>query len=313
MINKKIVAFGVGCAILASSSVAFAGGAKKLDAIVSSMKLFFNGRSISGNMVTVKGVTYLPTSILTKNLGLKINSNVKKNILSITGKNNSSNEECANLKRQLKDLNKKLKSFEATSSKIKVYSNDQQLSMKDDKGNDIKAFVKNGTVYLPMKTVANSLGKAYSYDGANSSIYIGQHSSDKPSVMLSQLDYFDKYHNFGHWKLPKDNLGNMHDDNITSGYDSYNWRIYNINGKYSRIKGKFVVHYNYKDTRKQCILKILAEGKVIYTSPVITHGVEPVSFDVNIKGVLKLGVSFEEVNNYYCEDIFGIVDTGLYQ
>lgn len=46
-----------------------------------------------------------------------------------------------------------------------------------------------------MRAVGEAVGKAVQWEAKTSSVYIGQHKSDKPAVWLDELDYFDSSYN----------------------------------------------------------------------------------------------------------------------
>ena len=75
---------------------------------------------------------------------------------------------------------------------VNIYVDDVKLNPVDVNGRPVEVFIYNGTTYLPVRAVAEAVGKAVSWDGKKTrSVFIGKHDSEEPAVMLHELDYFD--------------------------------------------------------------------------------------------------------------------------
>lgn len=137
-------------------------------------------------------------------------------------------------------------------------------------------------------------------------------SAGKDKVPLIMLDYVASSSSDGGFKtygIVKDNLGNVYADGIggESGYDE-NWETYKLAKHYKRIEGKIVVNYDSRSNQTDDVYVKLYDGDtVIYTSPLITAGVEPISFSVDISDVDTLKISFKGTN------IVRLVDVYLYK
>jgi len=185
-------------------------------------------------------------------------------------------------------------------------------------------FSYNGTTYLPARAVSIAVGKPISWDGKTQSVYIGKHDSQMPVAMLIDLEYFDRDGNeFKKLQNAKDNLGNEYTDGITvyekngTGNAGSSWEEYKTNGMYKKLKGKIILNYDKRDSSSVGRFKVYGDDLLLYNSPEITKGVEPVDFDIDLEGVLKLKVEFlgiSETQIWGAESIkFSIVDAGLYQ
>ena len=75
-------------------------------------------------------------------------------------------------------------------SGVDIYVDDARLDARDANGNPVEVFIYNGTTYLPVRAVGEAVGKAVQWEAKTSSVYIGQHKSDKPAVWLDEFDYF---------------------------------------------------------------------------------------------------------------------------
>jgi len=196
----------------------------------------------------------------------------------------------------------------AVFSNIKIYVDDLLIHPKDGQGNPVEPFIYQGTVYLPVRAVAEALGKPVSWDGATNSVYIGKHDSDTPVVMLNQLDYFHQSRSWFKVEFPKDNLGNTYTEGLTH-YGSTASRDYILDGKYSRMRGTFILRYRSRSTSGKYMLKIYGDDKLLYSFSEMTAGVRPVEFEVDLTGVLQMRIEMSTGNNAHAL----IVDTGLYQ
>lgn len=192
---------------------------------------------------------------------------------------------------------------------VRIFVDDVQLS-------GAEGFIYNGTTYLPVRKISDAVGKAVTWDGRTKSVYIGKHESSEPAVMLADLDYFNAKYGFGHVKSIQDNLGMTYHDaiDIVMGIGEYVFEEYKLNGKYSKIKGRAILSYEDRNNSKKSWFKIYGDGKLIYTSPDFTGGVEPVDFEVDLSGVLELKIETDSEGSmlYSAPDIY-LVNTGLYQ
>lgn len=54
---------------------------------------------------------------------------------------------------------------------IKIYINNSLTAPKDGNGNPVEPFIYNGTTYLPLRAIAEALGKEVTWDGSTK-VYI---------------------------------------------------------------------------------------------------------------------------------------------
>lgn len=182
-------------------------------------------------------------------------------------------------------------------SGIGVYLDDKKLDPKDANGNPVEVFSYNGTTYLPVRAVSEALNIPIQWDGSTQSVYLGKHTGDKPAVWVSELDYFDKKEYWNFDKTTKDNLGNEHKHSIQSQVWNSNYVTYKLNEQYSNLSGLFYQIYDKRSTNGQTTLSIYADGEVIWTATV-KAGIDPVEFNLNVKGVNELKLSLEGAYTY---------------
>lgn len=137
---------------------------------------------------------------------------------------------------------------------------------------------------------ANNEPKEYKYN-----------TMDRDIVPLYLLDYFRSSDKFGagfsYYSSVKDNMNNVYADGIGGNSDYLNWQEYKIGGNYNSVQGKIILNYDYKEQESsETYVNIYGDSKLLYTSPLITVGQQPVEFDVNIEGIDKLRISIEGRN-----------------
>lgn len=186
---------------------------------------------------------------------------------------------------------------------VNIYIDDQKLDPTDANGNPVEAFVYNGTTYLPVRALSEALGKTVQWDGKTSSVYVGKHSSDRPAVWLKDLDYYTRTGGeFKYYTSEKDNYGNTH-NNILSGFGDCS-ETFMINGQYTAISGVFFQPYAYRASDYGKRLEIYGDGELLYKATVCggAQSVKPISFKVDITGVLELKIQFSDVDYYHVGD-----------
>lgn len=201
--------------------------------------------------------------------------------------------------------------YDVIANGIKIVIDGQKLNPTDVNGNNVEPIIHNGTTYLPVRAVANALGKAVYWDGPNYTVYLGDMDGnlEHPTTTINDVDNigyrFSCFESVSTNAL-MDNFGN-----------SYSYANYSeipctfqtlLNMKYSRFKCVLYVPKGCTSERTTKIL-IKTDGKVIYTSPEITKTSTPITVDVNIKGCNDFQIEFVEG----CSQLGYIADAGFYQ
>ena len=171
---------------------------------------------------------------------------------------------------------------------VDIYVDDQKLEPTDANGNPVEAFVHNGTTYLPVRAVSEAVGKPVQWEPKTNSVYLGEHTADKPAVWLQDLDYFTGS-KLDIEPTEKDNLGNTRHEVIVQdgGFDN----TYLLNGQYSAISGTFFQRYDDRTSSGESELLIYGDGELLYSAK-MAGGMQPIDFYVDLTGVLKLEIDF---------------------
>jgi len=64
--------------------------------------------------------------------------------------------------------------IQASFRNIKIVVDGNIITPKDGTGKDVEPFIVNGTTYLPVRAVANAVGKEVYWDGPNWTVYLGK-------------------------------------------------------------------------------------------------------------------------------------------
>ncbi|MBP1934761.1 stalk domain-containing protein [Ammoniphilus resinae] len=164
-----------------------------------------------------------------------------------------------------------------------------------------QGFIYNGTTYVPLRFIGESLGKEVEfYKGKTNTIYIGKKSggseyqlekvnpTSKNLINSSQIGSSFESNQGG-----KFNSGYIIGQNLT---DSFGWikNEYTLNNEYERFEAIVVPHKNWSGKNKNDNvgnLKIYADGKLVFSTGNISSDLkEPIEVKVSLTGVSKLKI-----------------------
>lgn len=205
--------------------------------------------------------------------------------------------------------------YDVITEGVKIVVDGKKLNPTDANGNEVQPMIYNGTTYLPVRAVANALGKAVYWDGPNYTVYLGEMDGELeyPTVYLKDMTDIGNYSGSGYWNDTDDftdNYGNTYSEVVrcsTANYSSH-YGEYLLNMKYSRFKAILVQPEGRTGDDNGQSIKIIADGKTIYTSPTVTKTSRPLNIDVNIKGCNDLKIICSS-DFYYCY----LANAGFYQ
>lgn len=186
-------------------------------------------------------------------------------------------------------------SISATISDIKVYIDNKLLSITDENGNTIQPIIYNGRTYLPARAISEAINKPVTWEAKSRSIYIGKNDLGKPATYLTDLTPFFTMGDFYSLSTQSatDNLGNTYESSKTLGAKrTNNYQIYNIDGKYSQLKGVYFTRNDYKNTISKIVVRIYGDDQLLW-SATQSGGVKPIDFNIDITGYNQLKVEFE--------------------
>jgi len=202
--------------------------------------------------------------------------------------------------------------YDVIANGVKIVVDGQKLNPTDVNGNKVEPIIYNGTTYLPVRAVANALGKAVYWDGPNYTVYLGDMDGklEYPTVELEQMTSIN--HDMQSTDELTDNYGNKYSRAVIDYIRSYKYEFL-LGQKYSRFKGTLYVPKG-ADSDRTNYLKIIADGKTIYTSPEMTRASSPVNINVNITGYNNVKIEFaHEYDPWFSNLPLCLGDAGFYQ
>ena len=201
---------------------------------------------------------------------------------------------------------------------VTIVVDGKKLNPTDANGNKVEPLIYNGTTYLPVRAVANALGKAVYWDGPNYTVYLGQ--APVPGGLPYPTVELEKMTPVGEKPVSTNRLVDNYANEYTRGI--YNWYSgdkleYLLNMKYSYFKGILYVP-KAENGSGSCRLKIIADDKTIYTSPTMNKSSEPVEINVNVTGYNDIKIEFTNNIDEFDEMWGGgfclcLGDAGFYQ
>ncbi|MBE7010860.1 MAG: hypothetical protein E7418_05150 [Ruminococcaceae bacterium] len=201
--------------------------------------------------------------------------------------------------------------YDVIANGVKIVVDGQKLNPTDANGNKVEPIIYNGTTYLPVRAVANALGKAVYWDGPNYTVYLGDMDGKLvyPTVELENMQSISNPHKIARGKALIDNYGNTYDRAVYKTFGCINYE-YLLNMKYSRLKGTLYV-LSGETTSETCTFKIIADGRTIYTSPQLSKQTAPIDIDINVAGCNVLRI---EMGETVWDDLhIGFANAGFYQ
>lgn len=179
--------------------------------------------------------------------------------------------------------------YDVIANGVKIVVDGQKLNPTDANGNKVEPIIYNGTTYLPVRAVASALGKAVYWDGPNYTVYLGDMDGELEYPTIRLEDMVSIADNPRESDQLVDNYGNNYNYAICNKYDLNMQFLCNM--KYSSFKGTLYVPEgeNYDDAVR---LLIIADGKMIYTSPEMRKTSAPVKVDVDLTGYNDVQISF---------------------
>jgi len=132
---------------------------------------------------------------------------------------------------------------------IKIYVDGELITPKDPNGNIVDPFVSEGTTYLPVRAVAEALGKTVFWEGATQSVYIGTRPGEEqymtdilPAYQTGSENIYEEYSALASGGAEAFSMAGVKYLNgfiftSTGHFPEKDYAIYNLNGQYSSISG----------------------------------------------------------------------------
>ncbi len=177
---------------------------------------------------------------------------------------------------------------------VRIVIDGRELIPTDVNGNRVDPVIINGTTYLPVRAVANAIGKAIYWDGPEYTVYLGEMNGKLayPTVQIEDIVSIGKDEAEISNQLT-DNYGNTYSHAIEGiNYVGRDVELeYLLNMKYSSLKGILYVAEGTTSDNLNGSLAVIADGKTIYRSPIMSKTSQPVNVDVNVTGYNDVVIS----------------------
>lgn len=184
--------------------------------------------------------------------------------------------------------------YDVIASGIKIVLDGKTINPTDVNGNTVEPIIYNGTTYLPVRAVANAIGKAVYWDGPSFTVYLGDMNGSLEFPTVELLDMISINETPRSTDELTDNYGNTYNNAV------HNWATneyeYLLNMKYSRFKATLYVPRGTSGDSSG-YLTIITDGKTIYKSPEMTSASAPVNIDVNVTGCNDVKIEFNGICN----------------
>jgi hypothetical protein len=200
--------------------------------------------------------------------------------------------------------------YAATGTQIEVYFSSLKYMFDgvEKKPTEGQGFIYNGTTYVPLRFIGESVGKDVNWDGDTQTIWVGKKQGS--FKYLSDIEYarfsgsettnltFNQTNNRKLLKIAGNTYQNGISFNVSQKVPTLD---YNLNGNYSRLTGIIGVDDETKNSGNTGILKIIGDGKELYSNNNLIGGNNPLNLDINVSGVLKLQIVVQTDRKVYDE------------
>lgn len=179
-----------------------------------------------------------------------------------------------------------------------IYIDGVEMKPTDVNGNPVETFIHNGTTYVPLRAVSQSMGKAVDWDGENHIVYIGK----KPGDSQYLLDVCPPYQTERYTEHKTvDIAGKTYADRPFSigrdyYYDNDGYALFNLDGQYDTLC--FTVGHIDGKQMDDSSIDIYLDGKLSYTVE-LTAEMMPTYYEFALKGALQMKIVGNEYAGMY--------------
>ena len=187
------------------------------------------------------------------------------------------------------------KQINAVYNNIKIVVDGATVEPKDASGKVVEPFIVDGTTYLPVRSVAEALGKPVQWDGSTQTVYIGE----RPGAAQYMVDICPAYQSGGGYieysaknsgGVDKFNMGGVTYTNGLLFRNNSAWAVYNLNSQYKSFTG-ILCHIDGTANGKGT-MRIFFDS-VIQKEIEISSDMIPLSLDFNVSGVIQVKIEME--------------------
>ena len=179
-----------------------------------------------------------------------------------------------------------------------IYIDGVELHPTDVNGNPVEVFSYNGTTYVPLRAVSESLGKAVKWDGSTQSVYIGLAPGMK-QYLLSVCPPYQEYEMAMPTTITM--AGQKYANCMTGSGDGFMWAseataIFNLNGQYNTLE--FDVGHIDSISGYAATLNIYLDGELSFSKDLTTE-MMPRHISIPLYNALQMKIEIDSWGKCY--------------
>lgn len=164
-----------------------------------------------------------------------------------------------------------------------------------------KGFIYNGTTYVPLRFMAQSLGKEVGWDGSTYSVFVGK----QPNIsLMKDLEAFDARYESTLQKVTsfKSNTGAVYAHGyVGSSYTGQSTLNYSV-GNYTLFEAVLAPSYYFVESGKNDIsdigdVKIYVNNRLVYSSgPIPSNLSQPKPIKIDLSNAISMTIELRSYN-----------------
>lgn len=176
---------------------------------------------------------------------------------------------------------------------LEIYVDGVKMNPTDANGKPVETFAYNGTTYVPLRAVSQSLGKNVKYDSATKRVYIGEVPGEKQYLLNVCPPYEKDGANL--YPLPKtfEMMGKKYTNGFSvSGISSY--ALINLDGQYDHLS--FDVGHLDGSSMFDTTLFIYLDDQLVWSQE-LTAEMQVEHISISVSNALRLKIITPEVGS----------------
>ncbi len=179
---------------------------------------------------------------------------------------------------------------------VEIYVDGIEMRPTDVNGKAVETFIYNGTTYVPLRAVSQSLGKSVDWDGANNRVYIGERPGEKQYLLNVCPPYQSRF-----CKTPTTiaMMGNKYANGcyMCGNYTSSDgWALFNLDAKYSTLS--FDMGHIDGNIMEETTINFYLDGELSFSldlkpEMLVEH------YDIPLHNALQLKIETDYYGGYY--------------
>lgn len=182
------------------------------------------------------------------------------------------------------------------SSGVDIYVDGIKMNPTDANGNPVETFIYNGTTYVPLRAVSESLGKNVNWDGTNKRVYIGEVPGEKQYLLSVCPPYESNNYNT---QSTYTMMGKKYANGFTLGEKGWltdGWALFNLNGQYDTLS--FDIGHVDGWGGNSATYNIYLDGELAFSVDVMPEML-PEHYEIDLNGAIQMKIVGEHGEGGY--------------